>query len=349
MKILITGGTGFLASYLIPSLQAREHSVRALALPGEDVSWLTGRGVEVSRADIREPATLSGPMRGVDCVYHLAALMGPWRSMEEYHAVNAIGTKNVCWEALRAGVSRLVHISSWTVYGMNLGGSVTEEAPLRPLKEPYSVTKAEGDRLVQHLIREQELPAVIVRPGTIFGPGDRLNFGRIAGGLRARRWITVGPGQNHLPLVYVTDVVQGLLRAIEVSRAVGSAYNITNDAPMTQAEAWSAIAAAIGTTAPRIHLPRRLLSAVAHASERVGMLGNYRFDPLITRHGVMLFGGDNRHSIEKARRELGYAPRVSLQTGIELTASWYRRENPAAIPPAAQMTWREIRANADRR
>jgi nucleoside-diphosphate-sugar epimerase len=253
------------------------------------------------------------------------------------------GTENVCLEALNAGVRRLIHVSSWTVYGMNLGTWVTEETPLTPLQEPYAVTKAEGDKLVRRLIAEERLPAVIIRPGTIFGPGDRLNFGRIADGLERRRWITVGSGRNALPLVYVADVVHGLLLALDAGRAIGQAYNITNDQPLTQLEAWGAIAEAIGASPPGIHVPYRLLCAVAYAAERVAMLGNYRFDPLITRHGVMLFGSDNRHSIQKARQELGYAPRVSLREGIRRTGAWYVDRDSGAAP-AEPVALRRIEA-----
>jgi nucleoside-diphosphate-sugar epimerase len=255
--------------------------------------------------------------------------------MRDYYAVNVTGTENVCREALKAGVRRLIHISSWTVYGMNLADPVDEETPLKPLKEPYAVTKAAGDELVRRMIAQEGLPAVIIRPGTIFGPGDRLNFGRIADGLRRHGWITVGSGENALPFVYVTDVVQGLLLALDAERALGHAYNITNDRPLTQQEAWRAIADEIGARPPRIHVPYGLLCAVAYVSERIGMLGNYRFDPLVTRHGVMLFGGDNRHSIEKSKRELGYSPRVSLREGIRVTGAWYRAEHPVAAPALA--------------
>jgi nucleoside-diphosphate-sugar epimerase len=220
---------------------------------------------------------------------------------------------------------------------MNLGRPASELTPLTPLKEPYAVTKAVGDALVQRLIAEEGLPAVIIRPGTIFGPGDRLNFGRIANGLRSRRWITIGSGRNALPFVYVTDVVQGLLLALDSNEAEGQAYNITNDRPLTQGDAWCAIAEAVGARPPRIRVPYRLLYAVACASERIGTLGGYRFDPLVTRHGVTLFGGDNRHSIEKARRELGYVPRVPLREGVGLAGAWYRSDNPVRAAPVPSM------------
>jgi nucleoside-diphosphate-sugar epimerase len=329
MRLLVTGGTGFLASYLIPALQERGDSVKVLALPGEDVTGLESRGVRVTRGDIREPDALTSALDGVDSVFHLAGLMGVWRPPEDYYAVNVTGTENVCRAALKAGVQRLIHISSWTAYGMNLGPGINEDMPLTPLAEPYAHTKAEGDKLVQRLIADEALPAVIIRPGTIFGAGDRLNFGRIADRLRSRRWVTVGSGRNALPLVYVTDVVQGLLLAHDSERAVGQAYNITNDEPLTQDEAWHAIAESIGARPPRIHVPLALLRGVAYAAERVAAR-DYGSEPLITRHGVMLFGGDNRHSIEKARRQLDYVPLVPLREGIRLAAAWY---SGARVPP----------------
>ncbi len=323
MKILITGGTGLLGRHLVPALQERGDSVRMLALPGENTSWLEERGIPVYRGDIRQPETLTEPMQGVDGVFHLAAMMGVWRPIEDYRAVNVTGTENVCRAALNAGVRRLVHISSWTVYGMNLRVRATEDMPMEPLKEPYALTKAEGDRLVQRLIADEGLPAVIIRPGTFFGPGDRLHFGRIADRIRAGSWITIGSGRNALPFVYVTDVARGLLLALDQQCAVGRAYNITNDQPLTQHEMWCAIADEIGAKPPGIHLPFWPIILGGYAAEKLASLVNARSQPPVTRLGVMLFGGDNRHSIEKARRELGFSPQVQLRDGVRLAAGWY--------------------------
>lgn len=330
MEVLITGGSGFVGHYLVPALQERGDRVRVLALPDENVSWLEERGVTIHRGDIRHPETLSKPIQGVDCVFHLAALMGVWRPTADYYAVNVTGTENVCRAALRAGVRRLVHISSWTVYGMDLDRPATEDQELAPLKEPYAMTKAEGDKLVRRLIEEEGLPAVVIRPGTIFGPGDRLNFGRIANRIRAGTWITIGSGRNALPFVYVTDVVQGLLLASSQDAARGQAYNITNDRPMTQHEAWRAIAEELGVTPPRMRVPLRLLYAASYAAEVLANVTRAR-EPIVTRHGVMLFGGNNLHSIEKARRDLGYAPRVPLREGVRLAGEWYRNQSPAQV------------------
>ena len=332
MEILITGGNGLLGRHLVPALQERGDHVRVITLPGEDASWLEERNITVYRGDVRRPETLTAPMHAAEGVLHLAGMMGVWRPMEHYHAVNVTGTENVCRAALAAGVRRIVHVSSWTVYGMALGRIAHEASPLMPFREPYAVTKTEGDKLVQRMIIEDRLPAVIIRPGTFFGPGDQLHFGRMADRVGARKAIIVGSGRNALPFVYVTDVVQGLLLALDHERAVGQAYNITNDQPLTQEQFLDAIAQEIGAPPARVHVPYRALYAAGYAAERLAMVTHARHQPVVTRLGVKLFGTDNRHAIDKARRELGYQPRVALREGVRQAAAWYRKQHVTAVP-----------------
>lgn len=323
-QVLVTGATGFLGRHLIQALRDRGDSVRALVLPTEDASGLEQQGVAVFRGDILEPDKLANAMRGVDTVFHLAGMVGHWRPMSVYFAINVTGTENVCVAAQAAHVRRLVHISSWTVYGMGLGRVAREDTPFTPLSEPYSITKAEGDRVVQRFIANYRLPAVIIRPDTMFGPGDRVNFARIADRLRADKGIVIGAGRNRLPFVYVNDVVQGLLLAADSDRAVGQAYNLASDQPVTQEQFWRAIAEAVGGTSPRVHVPYLPLLAAASIMERAALLT--RTNPLVTRGGVKLFGTENCHAIDKARKELGYLPRVSVSEGVGLTANWYLRQ-----------------------
>ena len=327
MEILITGGNGFLGRNLIWALRERGDNVRVLALPVEDTTWLEKRGVKIFRGDIRNPDMLTAPMCGVDGVFHLAAMIGAWRPMQDYYAVNVTGTENVCRAALASGVQRIVHVSSAMVYNMAIGRPVTEDDPLEPLDEPYSMTKAEGDRLVQRMIGEDHLPAVIIRPSTLFGPGDHLNFGRIADRVRARKAIIVGSGHNAVPFVYVTDMVQGILLAMGHERALGQVYNIGSDQLLSQRELFASIAHEIGAAPPRIHVPYHMLYAAAYAAERIATFSRSRVPPFVTRHGVKLYGADNQLSIDKARRDMGYVPRVPLREGVQVSAAWYLHQD----------------------
>jgi nucleoside-diphosphate-sugar epimerase len=342
MEILVTGGNGFVGRHVVLALQDRGDRVRVLALPDEQTDWLDDRGTAVYRGNICEPDTLAAPMQGVDAVLHLAAMMDVWRPLEDYHAVNVTGTESVYRAALAAGARRVVHMSSSSVYGVGLGRPADERFPLTPFRDPYPVTKAVADMVVQRMILEDQLPAVIIRPDQIFGPGDHLHFGQMAERLAAGRGVIVGSGDNALPFVYVSDVVQGLLLALGSERAVGQAYNITNDRPLTQREFLGAIADEIGASRPRIHVPYRALYAAGYAAERLATATRSRRRPPITRLGVAFFGTDNRYAIDKAQRELGYVPRVDLREGISLAATWHRHRDRPAVSAAVARTAAEI-------
>jgi nucleoside-diphosphate-sugar epimerase len=302
-------------------------------LPTEDATWLRSRDVTVYVGDVLDPATLSEPMRGADAVFHMAALMATWAPMHVHHAVHVTGTQNVCRAALTAGVRRLVHLSSAITYTPGRGQPIREDFPQNPLHEPHAVTKAEGDKLVQRMIARDGLPAVIIRPEAMFGAHDRINFRRLADRLRAGKGIIIGPGSNAVPFVYVTDVVHGLLLALEHPRALGQAYNITNDQTMTESGFLAAIAEEVGGYPPRVHVPYRAMYGAATVAEWIATVT--KKEPLVTRHGVQMFGSHNPLSIEKARRELGYEPQVPLREGISLAGAWYRQNVLGSVAPAS--------------
>lgn len=338
MNILVTGANGFLGRYLVTALLARGDTVRALALPSEDASWLEERGVTTLRGDIRSPATAREAMAGMAAVFHLAGMMGVWRSMADYHAVNVEGVENICRAALHAGVRRVVHVSSTIVYGFQLPQPAMEDSRFAPYPDPYAITKAQGDRLVQRMIAEERLPAVIIRPDQFFGPGDRVHFAQFANRLRSGKSMVIGLGDNVVPLIYVTDVVQGLLLALDVEGAVGHAYNLSCGESMTQEGYLRAIAQAIGAPPPRIHVPYSLLYSAAYAFERAALVTGSHRAPPATPFGVAFLGLNSRHSNEKARRDLGFEPRVSLAEGVRRTAQWYLHQDapmPDLMPAIA--------------
>jgi nucleoside-diphosphate-sugar epimerase len=333
VRVLVTGATGFLAAHLIPALQRCGHDVHALVLPSSDSTRLSNAGVVVHTGDVRSIDTLRPAMSQADAVFHLAAAIGVRRPLSDYQAVNVMGTGNVCRAALAAGVRRLVHVSSTSVYKQGLGVPVDESYAVAPPPDPYAVTKAAGDRLVQRLIANKQLPASIVRTSTIYGPGDHLNFARIADRIRAGTAIVIGSGRNRVPFAYVDDVVEGLLLVLEHEAAEGEIYNITDDRCPTQLELLREVARQLGAQRPRIRVPYGLLYGTAYLAERIAQ-ATHSESALVTRFGVVLYGADNVFAIDKARRQLGYEPRVSLHQGIRAAADWYRGRTGVAEAPA---------------
>ena len=337
MKVLITGATGLLGGHLIRELRERGEDIRALVLPVENTDRLVAQGVEVVRGDITDANTLGPAVKDIELIFHLAGMMGVWRPLAEYHLVNVTGSENLYKAAQQGGVRRFVHTSSHTVYGLGYGRFLTEKDALRPDPDPYSLTKAEGDRLIRRLMLSSKVETVILRPGTFFGPGDRLHFGRMAQKVKDGKGLILGRGDNALPFCYVTDIVQGFLLAAYHENAPGNVYNITNDRPLTQLEMFNAIADAVGGVRPRLHLPYLPIYYGSIVAEKV-VAPLTRTKPKATPLGAMMFGSDNRHSVEKARRELGYEPKVDLHTGIKLAAEWFNAGgmNEVAVTQASQ-------------
>ncbi|GCE18595.1 3-beta hydroxysteroid dehydrogenase [Dictyobacter kobayashii] len=271
-------------------------------------------------------------------MFHLAGMMGVWRPLADYRQVNVTGTLNLYQAAQQAGVRRFVHTSSHTVYGLGHGHFLSESAALRPDPDPYSLSKAEADRLVRRLQLTSQMETVIIRPGTFFGPGDHLHFGRMAQKLQAGRGLVLGRGNNMLPFCYVTDVAQGFILAGYHHNAPGNTYNITNDHPLTQLQMLNLIADAVGGSRPQLHLPFAPVYYGSMVAENV-LAPLTRRKPIVTRLGAMMFGTDNRHSIEKARRELGFHPQVELPAGILQAAQWFNTGGmgKAAIAASSHM------------
>lgn len=338
MHVLLTGATGLLGGHLIQALRERGERLRALVLPSEDAHMLEQQGVEIVRGDITDAGTLPRAVDEIELVFHLAGMMGVWRPLADYQWVNVAGTENLYQAAQRAGVRRFVHTSSHTVYGLGHGKFHCEDDPLCPDADPYSLSKAEGDRLIRRLMLTSAMETVIIRPGTFFGPGDNLHFGRIAQKLKRGRGVILGRGDNHLPFCYVSDIVQGYMLAGYHTNAPGNIYNISNDRPLTQRELFNEIADAIHGIRPRLHLPYIPVYLGAVCAEKVvARLTQTR--PVVTELGALMFGSDTKHSIEKARRELGYEPRIDLRTGIRLAAEWFNsgrigQPAPSSAPSA---------------
>ncbi|HYT37507.1 MAG TPA: NAD-dependent epimerase/dehydratase family protein [Ktedonobacteraceae bacterium] len=321
MKVLITGATGLLGGHLLQELQQRGKQIRALVLPVENAEKLMAQGVEVVRGDVTDASTLAPAVKDREIVIHLSGMMGVDRPRADYRLVNVTGSENLYRAAQAAGVRRFVHTSSHTVYGLGYGRFLTEKDALRPDLDPYSSTKAEGDRLIRRLMLNGGMETVILRPGTFFGPGDRLHFGRIAQRMKYGKGVIIGRGDNALPFCYVTDVVQGFLLAAYHEKAPGNVYNISNDHPLTQQEIFNAVADDVDGKRPTRHLPYPPIYYGSIVAEKIAKITHTK--PIVTPLGVMMFGTDNRHSVEKARSELGYEPKVEIREGIRLAASWF--------------------------
>ena len=324
MTVLVTGAAGLIGSHVTDVLVERGDRPRVLVRPGESLEVLPTAVVDIHRGDVADRGVLEAALRNVDCVLHCAARTGPWGSWPEYERTNVRGLEVLVRTAVATGVRRIVHVSSIVVHGTDVGGTADETAPLREEPNPYSRSKVAGERLAEHLIREHGAPVTIVRPGWVYGPRDTASFGRVVAAIARGRMIMLGSGENHLPLIYVRDVAQGIVLASEREQSAGHSYLLVNDEPVTQREFICAIASELGVPSPKLRIPYRLALAAGAAAEAAGHLAHLEQPPPLTRFGVRLLGGENRFSIARARHDLGFVPSVNLGEGVHRGVDWYR-------------------------
>jgi len=327
VKVLVTGAAGFLGGHLVDMLLERGEEVRAMVRPVEDATRLRKLdGVEVVLGDLVDRASLKRAVQGMERVFNVAAKTGPWGLEKDYNAVNVWGVADLIMACLDAGVQRIVHTSSITVYGHHLKGIITEDHPFHAEDNPYSRTKIAGEKMVADFVKERGAPVVIVRPAWIYGPRDTASFGRFVAMIESGKGFLIGSGNNIVPIVYVRDVAQGLIKAGDSGdEVIGKAYTIADDRRVTQAEYLNTIADFLGAPPVSRKILYFPLLAAGRSAELVWKtLGRRRATPPpVTTYGVTLLGGNQEFSIEQARRELGYKPEYDVIRGVSEGVNWY--------------------------
>lgn len=322
--MLVTGASGFTGSNLCKHLVTKGYRVRALVRRTSQISDLKKLDLELVYGDITEPKSLNGVFKGIETVFHIAALYRQENVPKKlFWDVNVDGTKNLLIASLRAGVKRFVHCSTVGVQGEISNPPANETHPYNPGDE-YQRTKLEGEKLALLFFKENRLPGVIVRPVGIYGPGD-TRFLRLFKSIKNGRFIMFGSGNVLYHLTFIEDLVNGFELCGEKRNAIGQIYNICGDEYVTLNRLVTNIACALGVSIPMRRLPFWPLWAASVLCEAVCKpLG---IEPPIYRRRVDFFRKDRAFDISKAKIELGYVPKIDLNTGIKFTAEWYREKN----------------------
>jgi nucleoside-diphosphate-sugar epimerase len=320
MKVAVTGATGFVGAGLVTRLRAGGDDVRALVLASDDAEQLSARGARIVRGDVRDLAAVRLLLRDCELVYHLAGLVpGKGRSPTDYFAVNVDGTANVGRAALELGVRHLVHCSTVSVFGVPAAPLADEGAPLHP-SNVYGVTKLAAERVVEQLVRDHGLSAVIARPMPLYGPGD-VRGARLFRDIARGRLVMLGRGAPHCQLGHVDDVITGLVHCGAGRPSHGECFILGGAERPTVAELLAMIAAECGVPLRPLQLPA---APLALASRLYRKLRNPAAALPAFFDRCDFFLAERTYSIERARRELGFEPRIELREGIRDTLRWYR-------------------------
>jgi nucleoside-diphosphate-sugar epimerase len=317
--VLVTGATGFAGGHLAVALTRRGYHVRALVRPTANVERLRQHGVELVEGDLVRDDDIDRAVRGTRLVFHVAALYRSAKHRDDYYYdVNVEGTRRVLYYAERHGVERVVHCSTVGVHGGLKEIPGDEGAPLRP-GDIYQLTKLEGERVAQEKIRAG-MPVAVVRPGAIYGPGD-MRFLKLFSMIQRRRFLMFGRGEVYYHFVYVDDLVDGFLLCAEKPEAVGNTYIIAGDEYVTLNRLVALVAKLVGSRPPKRGLPLWPLLVSAGVCE--ALCRPLGIEPPLHRRRADFFVKNRAFSIERARRDLGYRPKVPLEDGLGRTAQWY--------------------------
>jgi nucleoside-diphosphate-sugar epimerase len=328
--VLVTGATGFLGASLVRSLLSSGAHVRVLVRSPNKAKAAADRGADTIVGEITDEAAVRAALSGVSAVFHLAGrLLVPGVPASEYRRTHVDGTRLLlaCCQELPS-LRRFVHCSTTGVLGVTGNEPADEYGPLRPTNV-YEATKAEAELAVRDTWHEG-FPAVIVRPGLVYGPGDLHLVGFFRTILR-HRFRPIGRRAVWLHPIYIDDMTEALVRCGADDAAVGECFHIAGRAPVLLAELAAAIARAEGTTLPRGNIPLPAARALAVAGDRLPARLK-RLAPL-TRNRLDFLTNSRVYDVAKARRVLGFTAAIDVPTGIARSVAWYRLHGylPASV------------------
>lgn len=315
MKALVTGATGFIGSHLCEELAKRGYRVTCLVREKSDLKWIENIELKLIIGDCKSIDSLFHAVTDIDYVFHLAGLTKAC-SKEDFFCANTKGTENLIKAVAEKNpkIRRFVYLSSLAAAGPSNNGS-----PLREDAEPWPVSsygksKLEGEKAV--LNYKDLIPITILRPSAVYGPRDKDLFVFFK---MLKKGIFPYWGKCYYSLLYVDDLVQGIILAAENKKAEGEIYFLSDSKLYTNEEIVKAISSALGTKAIRLRVPKCIMPFFAYIGERIrrqGVINRDKMNELSHSHWIC--------DIQKAREELGFIPKVGIKEGMKWTADWYR-------------------------
>lgn len=315
MKVLLTGATGFIGSHLCETLVKRGYDVTCLTRSTARNTWIDHLNVRCVQGDCTVKQSLLDIPDDIDFVFHLAGLTKSC-SPDEFFSVNCRGTANLIQTVAEKNpnLKRFIYVSSLAAAGPSKDGApVYEDTHPTPVSN-YGKSKLEGERAV--LKYREIVPVTILRPPAVYGPRDRdmLMMFRLI-----KKGFFFDLGKCYYSLLYVDDLVEGILLSAENKEAIGSVYFLCDDTIYSSEEIVLEISSALKVTAKPLKVPKCLMPFIGAICERFhnkGIINRDRIEDFRHTHWICHAG--------RARKEIGFAPKVGIKEGIRWTADWYR-------------------------
>lgn len=317
-KILVTGGTGFLGRRLTQRLVDEGYPVRVLARTTSNIEFLKRLGVEIVLGDVGDLASVKRALNGIAVLIHAAA--GTSGSEHDCETGTIQGTRNVLEACKTQGIEKLVYISSCSVYGVadyEPHQVVTEESSLERFPERrghYSASKQRAETLVTEAMKAGDFPIVVLRPGTIYGPGGEI-FTPMLGLSHANKlFLVFGNGQFALPLVYVDNVADAVLQCLKIPDADHQIFNVVDTEGITKKCYMEGLVKKLYPHSHLIYFPYWLLYGLTWVQEQVFRV--LRRPPFLTTYRLVSSQRPIRYDSSKIAHMIGWRPRVTFDQAV---------------------------------
>lgn len=328
LRYLITGATGFVGSHLSRACKNYGYQVVTIARASSNLEPLREFSVAVHQGDLGDPRLAAQALDEIDVVVHSAADTRPWAGLDEYRKTNVEGLRHLLNACKGHALERFVHISCSTVYANrhHFGSNESEPLPRRH-RDANTQSKMEAEQLALKYYRDFGVPVVVLRPGLVYGPRERHIMPWLIERLRNGELRYFGAkGSSALDPLFVRNLVDAIFLAVDNPQAVGNVYNLNDGEYVSKRRFVEVVAEALDVPAPRS--TRSLWSARwrTWCAETLTRLRGGAAAPSSTWAQYRLLGLNLDFSIERAREQLGYRPRVSFTDGMAETMAWYKSQ-----------------------
>lgn len=343
MRVLVTGGTGFLGRPLVRQLLGQGLTVRCFTRPGSSLDGLRSLeaehaegSLEIFRGHLGRPDSCAAALEGCEVVFHAAAeLRGATAGL---FLNNVSATRTLLQAAARSRPRRVVLVSSLGVYGsgsLPRGAVVDEDCPLDPhphRRDAYTYSKVVQEQVARDTCRREGLPLVVIRPGVIYGPGRDCISGRM--GLRLGSWLVMMGGGQELPYTFVENCARAILLAGTVSGAEGQGFNVVDDSPPTNRQLANQYRRAVGPLGT-LTVPGWAVSPLSDLCEWYHRWSHGQLPAVLTRYKSWAVWRPFRYSNAKAKAQLGWRPETDFAEGLKQTFTWLRQRRTTGQPTTA--------------
>jgi len=322
MKVLVTGAPGWLGNSLVKGLLKKNIDVRCLVLEGLDLTELEKLKVDIVKGDITNKSTLPKATKDIDVVIHCAGIIHP-KKIKQLYDINYLGTKNLIDSAIYSGVKRFVYVSSNSPLGTNKSRTILfkEDDPYRPYKH-YGKSKMLAEQYVNKMVKQDKIDTVILRPCWFYGPNQPLRQTTFFKMIKKGNPLVFGDGKNLRSMTYIDNSVQALILAATKTCASGQTYWIADKKPYSTIEIYETIADLLNVELKPRYIPKFVSTMFELLDNLLQALGLYVKEV----HVAGEMDKDIACNIEKAEKELGYKPEVSLKQGMKNSIKWCREQ-----------------------